>query len=214
MKNNKNSFLITKKPSFKSRDLEKGVSLTIVLILLVIISIIGISAVQISSSGTKTVTADRDLRIAWQASEAALMDAEFDILGPNMSPNQRTDVFAAGNRLEFAEGCGNSGIGQGLCLPTTSGKPVWLTANLEANNGSSPAVPFGTFTGRSFDSDGSQSGLRPHFPPRYIIEVVEDKEAFSNASHKVAKKFVYRVTSMGYGPTESITAVTQMVFRK
>lgn len=191
---------------------QNGVSLVIVLILLVIISIIGISAVQISTSGTRTVTADRDQKIAWQASEAALMDAEFDILGPNSFPGNRTEVFAAGNRLEFGEGCGLSGDGKGLCLPNTTGKPVWLTADIESDAG--PATVFGTFTGRTFDADGTKKGLRPILPPRYIIEVVEDKEAFGNASYKVAKKFVYRTTALGYGPNEDITAVTQMVFRK
>jgi len=46
-----------------------------------------------------------------------------------------------------------------------------------------------------------------------MIEVLDDPDAFGDLSIG-KKKYVYRVTAMGFGPREDIQAVVQMVFRK
>ena len=80
--------------SNKSSD-QKGASLIVVLLILVIASILGVSAIQISMMAEKSARNDRDYQIAWQASEAALVDAEFDIEGmPASSSNKRNSIFA------------------------------------------------------------------------------------------------------------------------
>jgi Tfp pilus assembly protein PilX len=52
------------------------------LLLLVIVSILGVGAAQIATMGERSARNDRDMQVAWQSAEAALMDAEFDIHGP------------------------------------------------------------------------------------------------------------------------------------
>ncbi len=189
---------------------QQGVSLTIVMILLVIISLLGIGAAQLSMMSERGARNDRDMQIARQASEAALMDAEFDIRGPGTAT--RAAVFTKNDSSAFVQGaCGTTGNSKGLCDPeTVSGKPLWLTVDFTAT--SPNAAEYGDFTSRSFDS--GTTGLKPVKKPRYIIEVLPDKNSFGDASGRADKKFVYRVTSMGFGPRADIQAVTQVLFRK
>lgn len=199
-------------PYFEHARQQRGVSLIVVLILLVIISLLGISAAQLSMMSERGSRNERDLQIAWQGAEAALMDAEFDIRGPGTS--NRMGVFTKNDSSAFVTGsCGTSDSGNsvGLCDPSTvTGKPLWLSTDLAADTPA--ATLYGTFTNRSFTAGAS--GLQPAKQPRYIIEVLPDKNAFGDASGEAEKKFVYRVTAMGFGPRADIQAVTQMLFRK
>ncbi len=199
------NYVCTESPMSKA---QRGASLMVVLILLVIVSVLGLSAAQIALLGERGTRNDRDKQIAWQAAEAALMDAEFDMRGPGTA--SRKDIFRAGNSFESIASCSNSGNTRGLCQPNQTGKPVWLSVDFTTTT--SPSAAFGTFTGRTFDA--GSSGLKPAKAPRYIIEVLEDKEAFNEATSEAPKKMVYRVTAMGFGPRVDIQAVTQMVFRK
>ena len=193
-----------------ARNAQRGISLIVVLILLVIVSLLGISAAQISLMGEKGARNDRDLQIAWQAAEAALMDAEYDMRGPGTAT--RAGVFTKNDPSAFILGdCGNSGTSKGLCNPeTVFGKPLWLTIDFTASSPS--AAEYGDFTGRSFAA--GTTGLKPNKKPRYIIEILPDKNPFGDASGKADKMYVYRVTAMGFGPREHIQAVTQILFRK
>lgn len=189
---------------------QQGMSLIVVLILLVVISILGIGAAQLSMMGERGARNERDLQMAWQGAEAGLMDAEYDIRGPGTAT--RKDLFTKNDSSAFSVGtCGNSGTGKGLCDPSTvTGKPLWLSVDLAAT--SPTAAIYGDFTSRAFKS--GNDGLQPAKKPRYMIEVLPDRNAFGDASGRADKKFVYRVTSMGFGPRDDIQAVTQILFRK
>lgn len=99
---------------------EQGMSLVIVLILLATTMILGVGAVQLSMMSERSARNDRDYQIAWQASEAALRDAESDIGGATSS---RATLFSNDNAVSFVAGCSSSGNTKGLCLPSISGKP-------------------------------------------------------------------------------------------
>ena len=190
---------------------QHGFSLITTLILLVVVTVLGIGASQIALLAEKTTRFERDAQIAFQAAEAALIDAEFDIRGPNTSANQRLSTFVTGSTVAFPEGCG-TGVARGLCFPAASGqKPVWYASTVDFTDDTSSAttVKFGDFTGRTL-STGS-SGIRPEILPHYIIEIIPDPTPGLNAS---AKPTLYRVTAMGFGPRKSTQAVLQMIFRK
>ena len=59
---------------------QSGVSLVVVLLLLVIVSMLGIASMQIAMMGERGARNDRDMQIAWQSAEAALVDAETTLL--------------------------------------------------------------------------------------------------------------------------------------
>ena len=193
---------------------QRGASLLIVMLILIVVSILGVGGAQIALMGERSARNDRDYQVAWQSAEAALLEAEFDIRGPNLNASSRQNsAFSSPNPTKylFQQDCGgaSSGVSKGLCLTATSGKPVWLTANFTSSD--SPTTEFGDFTGRAFDAGGS--GIKPAKKPRYLVELVEDTDAFSDLSIG-SKKYLYRVTAMGFGPREDIQAVVQMVFRK
>lgn len=200
-----------KAPQNRVSSGQHGFSLITTLILLVVVTVLGIGASQIALLAEKSTRFGRDAQIAFQAAEAALIDAEFDIRGPNTSANQRLATFVTGNTVAFIDGCGTD-ISRGLCLPAVTGqKPVWYASSVDFTNETSSAttVKFGDFTGRTL-STGS-SGIRPEILPHYIIEIIPDPTPGLNTS---SQPTLYRVTAMGFGPRKSTQAVLQMIFRK
>ena len=193
----------------KHRSNNSGASLILVLIILTVVSLLGVAGMQISMMSERGARNDRDRQIAWQAAEAALLDAEFDIFGPANPNPARRKIFTdqTNDDALFTSGCGTSGDIIGLCKLVNTGKPVWLTVDFTATGPSAPTTAFGTYTGRTFSS--GLVGIQPNKPPRYVIEPIEDPE-----SPTKSKSYIYRVTAMGFGPRPEIQAVTQMIYRK
>ncbi|WP_313074739.1 PilX N-terminal domain-containing pilus assembly protein [Melaminivora sp.] len=185
----------------------RGVSLIVVLVILAITSILGVSAAHLSMMTERGARNDRDMQMAWQAAEAALMDAELDLTSP--ARNGRAVAFENHDFSLFVEqGCGATGPGKGLCdARQVGGRPLWLSIDLAAQD--APATQYGEFTGSEFAS-GPQ-GLRPAGKPRYLIEALPDRTGDASGP---ARRFVYRVTALGFGPREDIQAVVQMLFRR
>lgn len=188
---------------------QRGFSLIATMIILIVVSVLGIAASQIVLTAERATRFDRDTQIAFQAAEAALLDAEFDIRGPNTSANQRMATFSDSSGVGFIDGCG-TGTARGLCMPTAAGqKPVWLTVDFTDESANARTVAFGEFTGRSY-ATGS-TGIRPEALPRYIVEVIPDTSGGQSAS---SAKALFRVTAMGFGPRKDTQVVLQMIFRK
>lgn len=181
---------------------QHGVSLIMVMMILIIASLLGIGGAQIALMSERGARNDRDMQIAWQAAEAALIDAEFDMTDSHPALSRQA-LFDGKNRTAFLEGCGNSGTSVGLCAMAASGRPAWLTVDFTDTSSSAPTTQFGAFSGRTFTT--GTTGVQPALPPRYIIELVEDPLD--------KKSVVYRVTAMGFGPRPDIQAVLQMIYR-
>jgi type IV pilus assembly protein PilX len=189
---------------------QRGFSMIVVLIILGILSLLGVAATQMTLLTERSARFDRDWQIAYQAAEAALLDAEFDIRGPNTSAASRTSTFSATGLLGFTDGCGSGTADRGLCMPAASGKAIWYTVDfMDTGALSAKTVAFGDFTGRNLDI--GTTGIRPARAPRYIIEALPDRTPGGSAS---AQRFLYRVTAMGFGPRDDTQAVLQMYFRK
>lgn len=193
---------------------QRGVTLIIVLLILVVVTVLGIGGAQIALLGERSTRYDRDYLVASQAAEAALMDAEFDIRGPNAAASavQRVDQFNQTDFGVFIPGCGTSGKSRGLCEPyADTVKPLWASVDFLDESATAPTVAFGTFTGRSFDA--GSTGVRPERVPRYIVELIDDATpGGSAAGGKVAK--MYRITAIGFGPRTDIQVVMQIALRK
>jgi type IV pilus assembly protein PilX len=194
---------------------QNGASLIVVMLILVVVSLLGVGSAQIALMSERGARNDRDQQVAWQAAEAALIDAEIDMIAPPPAPipPATTSAFAARKALfdsktesGFAVGCGTSGNSIGLCDITVSGKPAWLTADFTSTASSAPTTAFGTFTGRTFAAGGA--GIQPARAPRYIIELVPDPLGTPSDP-----TYMYRVTAMGFGPRAEVQAVVQMLYR-
>ena len=200
--------------NFNAPRRQRGVTLVIVLMLLVIVTLLGVGAARIALLGERTTRNERDYQIAWQAAEAALMDAQFDIRGPNSGSAQRVALFTPENTSNFGPGCNTSAEFRGMCAPS-EGKPVWAQVDFLDDGADAPTVAYGTFTGRAFDS--GTTGVKPARAPRYMIEVVRDQTPMGSAASNTGSKaapIMYRITSMGFGPREDVQVVLQIAFKK
>lgn len=191
----------------------RGASLIVVMLILVVVSVLGVSAIQISMMGERATRNDRDLQVAWQSAEAALIDAAFDIEGqPATASAKRNTIFDRSgiDWAKFEIGCGTSGQSKGLCQLNAVGKPAWLTVDFTSTATTAGTVAFGTFTDRTFPSGAK--GIQPAKSPRYVIEAIPDPRS-SRTRGPTTAEYVYRVTAMGFGPNENTQAVLQMIYR-
>ncbi|MDH6166175.1 type IV pilus assembly protein PilX [Variovorax boronicumulans] len=203
------------------RSPQRGFSLIVVLLLLVVSTVLGVAAAQVSLVTERSARNDRDTEVAFQAAEAALVDAETDVLGPNEDARQRLCLFSRRDVTAFVEGCGGAGDRQGLCAPVEPGaEPAWSTADLSAAGGKS--VAYGSFTGQTYFSGNAATGRRagalPARAPRYIVEAVRSRggwqaDMLQSASAEGAS-YMFRVTAVGYGMREETQVVLQTTLYK
>lgn len=172
---------------------QRGASLVIALMFLIVLTILGLVSVRSSTMQERMAGNDRDRAIAFEAAEAALRDAELDILR-NLSPESPFDAA-----------CTN-----GLCLPSTVATPNWQL------------VPWTGTTSRVYGV-ASGSGAYPldvAQPPRYIIELLPDLPAGAgnslnaNESSSTSGGTAYRITARGWGRRGTTQVMLQSVYVK
>lgn len=169
---------------------QRGISLVIVMIFLVILSVLGISAMQGSTLSSRIARNESDRNLAFQAAEAALHDAELDI------KNLRIDNSLC---LPTVTGCRAERINRGdnfvatctlgLCDPAQISSPVWEDTTKWAIGGGS--VTYGTYTGAATLPIVVQQ-------PRYLLEYFQLGDAT-----------VYRITAVGYGANSTTQIMLQ-----
>ena len=185
---------------------QRGLTLIIVMLILVVVTILGIGGAQIALLGERSTRYDRDYLVASQAAEAALVDAEADIDGAGT----RAASFTPNNLGIFPwDACGTTDpTNLGLCRPSDLARQPQLWATVNFVNGDN-SVPFGKFTGRTLRS--GNVGIQPELPPRYIIELVVDQTPPIVAAAPV---YMYRITAIGFGPRKEVQVVMQTAYRK
>ena len=211
------------KLDFKEMNLapmsQRGLSLIVVMLILIVVSVLGVGGIQISMMGERSTRNERDMQVAWQGAEAGLIDAEFYIEGlPAASTNKRNSIFKRGDvdLAKFIDNCGDSGQSIGLCGLKETGKPAWLTVDFTATGTGAKAVELGSYTGRDLPS--GVKGIQPAKPPRYVIEPILDRYGVksyrtTDPTAGSGPSYVYRVTSMGFGPNGETQGVLQMIYR-
>ena len=161
---------------------QRGISLFLVMMFLVILSILGVTAIQSSSLSARIAGNEADRTLAFQAAESALRDAEKDISGVCTS-NCRSTPISPETADIFGATCA-----LGLCLPDAT-TPVWeVKANWTTTG---RATVYGTYTGATALPVVSQQ-------PRYLIEFF-----------KLGESFLYRVSATGYGANSSTQVLLQ-----
>lgn len=196
---------------------QRGITLIVVLILLVVVTVLGIGGTRIALLSERSTRFDRDYQVAWQAAEAALIDAEYDIAGPNTSSDQRLAAFAPENEQDFVPNCGTTYATRGLCQPSATATPVWASINFMDASNTAPTVAYGSKTGFPFVSGAA--GVQPALPPRYIIERAPYTPLGGSAgivqhSSMQQPPVIYRVTSIGFGPNQQVQVLMQSTFSR
>lgn len=190
---------------------ERGAALVTVLFVLAAVLIVAVSAVHSALNAEKSARNERDRHIALQAAEAALADAERDILALDPA-TPRAAMFEPGSALGFVAGCGKGAgePGLGLCSRVEApGVPAWVGAPLASDGDDAGAVTYGDFTGARMPTG---AGTLPSRRPRYIIELMPFPQAGEDASQPAAN--FYRITAMGFGSRPATKVVLQAFYRK
>lgn len=192
------------------RQVQQGAALVVTLCVVLALMIVGVSATRAALQAEKAARAERDQRIALQAAEAALLDAERDIEGGADPGSLRAAMFAAGVADTFPDGCG-SGAGNpalGLCKRLKPPRlAAWLSLPLADTGAAVPAVDYGTFTGAVMPVG---SGPLPARLPRYIIEPLPFQRAGHDAS--LRQPGFFRITAIGFGASNSTHVVLQSFY--
>jgi type IV pilus assembly protein PilX len=213
-------------PKRSSTLVQKGFVLVTALMFLVVVTILGISIMGTNTLNERMTGYFIDRQMALQAAEAALRDAERDILYSGR----------ISGTTGFSSGCATdpTSITNGLCLPEVSttttippaadngGKPIWVALeDREADNGGwlrgvdgvGPSVQFGKYT----DDPSTILPTSLAALPRYFIEVFTMKET-AGGSLKVGfapqqSIIIYRVTAVGFGRQNTTRVVLQALYK-
>ncbi len=222
--------------SWGLRSAERGFSLIVALMMLIVIIILGISSSQMAINEERGARNDRDRQIAFQAAEAALKDGEAEILNP-ASPACGVPLqhghgratsqicFNEASGVYFVADCGAApSLGQGLCAYNAAA-PAYLSAGVNffadasGSNVSPNTVQYGQYTGAIYPSQATAAmGALPlsKYPPRYIIEIVPKNVAFDSCTGPTAAagagcKSMFRITAMGFGANANSQVVLQSI---
>ena len=198
---------------------QSGSSLVIVLIMLSVIFAMGAIGARTALFSERSARNDRDRQIAFQSAEAALLDAELDLMGPNPASNSRVCVFDSRKPGEFVNGCG-TGTQTGMCLYPSAPGQAWnaVRASYSTESGtvsSNITVMYGQFTGQTLPQTGS-SGMSAK-PPRYVIEAVRyagTGDASDAIGSGTSAEYAFLVTAMGFGTRMETQVLLQSLIYK
>ena len=171
---------------------EQGAVLITGLVFLLVLTMLGISAMSINVLEERMAGNSRDLNLAFQAAESGLRDAELDIIN-NISPASGFDASCA----------------TGLCLPPLSSTS--LAQSIDWND-TSITREYGAFTGAGpLELVSAQ--------PRYIIELLPALPANPGQSIATGIKpessgVAYRISALGIGGRSESRVILQSMFIK
>lgn len=194
-------------------------ALVFVLIILSIVFVLAAMSSRVVTLGERAARNDRDRQTAFQAAEAALSDAELDIMGPTSAGASRVSMFGT---YPASDGCSSATATRGFCgrlITDTSTKTLldtYLPILANEDSGTRAWARFGEFTGRESDfviATPSNAGALPAKAPRYIVE--KSSVNFRNRAQTAGKPFdAFIVTAIGYGLQADTRVVLQAVISK
>ena len=202
---------------------ERGVALLVTMLLLVAVLLLGASASTMALLGERSVRAERDRLIAFQAAEDALMDAENDIKSarspvviptppaPPSPPGGEDPSPPAPPAPAGPPGVGDPpppappgslGTGGAAAAPASRtapppGVPAWQLVDLASGE----ATEFGALSGAEMETG---QGTLPFRRPRYFAERLA----------RPGGGFYYRVTVIGFGNRPGTETVLQSTYRR
>jgi type IV pilus assembly protein PilX len=189
-----------------------GAALIVTLLMLIAVLMLGLSAAQIAVQDEKAARNDRDRQVAFQAAEAGLTDAEFDIENSPDAARSRSWIFTArGEGFDGACGKGAGNIHAGLCALVEEGAPpAWQSVDLLDSTVNAATARYGQFTGHVLQTG---EGAMPAMPPRYVVERLPYTQAGAAADIADVGSF-YRITAIGFGARDTTRVILQSFYRK
>ena len=183
-----------------------GTALLMCMLMIAVMTLRGMSGARIALQDERAGRNDRDRKLAFQAAEAALLDAQLDIERPLNTPRGALFGTAA---PRFPAGCG-AGVMLGLCDGVPAGA-AWQRADFtdDAATGASTAA-YGQFTGQTMQVG---MGALQQRLPRYLIEAYADRRAGAQADLSASER-IYRISAMGFGTQDNTRVLLQAWYRR
>ena len=174
---------------------QNGAALPIALLMLVILLMLGVATARLGLHSEKIGRNRYARQIAWQAAEAALLDAEYDIGNPGAPRHALFD------RGQYPDG----EIPSGLYFPTGNPQvPRWKGLGTKNNR---LGVDYGSFTAHVMQTG---TGLLSARPPRYLIEILP---RLVNQPEE-DRSMRYRISAVGFGPDPRTAIMLQSIYRR
>lgn len=169
-----------------TRVQQSGAALIVSLLMLLVMTLIGVTAMEGTVLEEKMAGNYRDRNLAFQATESALRDTE-RYISLSITGDSAFDASCTG----------------GLCLPDETGTPVW--ESLDWSN-----------TGKvlTYGIGGSDALAEVAEPPKAIIEAMnQPAPGQSLEGGSEFENHLFRITARGVGNTDSAVVMVQEVLR-
>lgn len=179
---------------------QRGATLIVSLIILLLITILGVSTIRTATLEERMASNARNKDIALQAAETAINAAEA-VIAAQTNINGYTSACASG-----------------LCSAPTSSTHRWEDATLCSNQGIWACYSSAELSNTMFtETDTAFSKA-----PRYFIELLSSYEPAGNNKNlynygseiQNTEVTVFRITAIGYGGTEDTRVVLQSTYAK
>lgn len=187
----------------RGRTTQRGVSLVTTLLFMVAALMLGVSVLSVNVMQERTIGNTKDRDLALQAAEAALRDAELDLI-------------TSGSGFAFSDACTG-----GLCTPPSQ-RATPSSSSIEqvvdwtwnANPAARPYRIYGQFAGGAqFPGTNNTDEAQP----RYVIERVGDLGTPSGESMKLgiaptSTGTGYRITARAVGARPETVVILQSMY--
>jgi type IV pilus assembly protein PilX len=180
----------------KINDLQRqsGIALITGLIFLVVLTLLGVTAMRATSLEERMAGNMRDRNLAMEAASACLRDAETDIKSSGRITGITADGVVGAGGANSSAACKN-----GFCYNGVAGfaTPVWQAFSMAA----APSVEYGTYDPNAVDIEGVSA------QPRYLIE------PFSKFIQGGKLEVLYRITCRAVGANANTQVTLQEIYR-
>lgn len=186
---------------------EQGAVLAIGLIFLVVMTLLGVTAMSTTSLENKMAGNLKDWSLALQASEGGLRDAEIDI-ATTQRVSGMTNAVAG---CQAVTSSANEKDGQCTSAPSDT-QSIWNLIDWTDSASPQYYVKYGNKTGAGTYAYIAAQGFAT--VPRYIIEPVNDhgKPGTSLVGLESNKTKTFRVTAVGYGGSTQASVMLQSTY--
>ncbi len=188
-------------PTFKNqawRRQQSGAALVVSLIFLVILTLLGLTAMQTGILEERMAGNTRDRNLAFQAAEAAMRDAEYDTHCRQAGGTKEQKLRSIGciSGMSGADTSCTEGL---CCTPSSSGLSCVEPATPVYNSLSTSGITYGYYT---LGYVNNQTFPQVSKQPQYLIE------PFVYQGHSY-----FRISTAGYGINGTTTAILQEVYK-
>ena len=194
---------------------QSGAVLVVALMFLLIITMLGVTTMQSTTSEERMAGSARDWNNALQAAEAAMRDAWYDLKSQCAPINSltRTVCNVRAPEIAGAGDFGNGGVAgtcssTGLCLPLGA-HPNYTQIDISTWSAVNP-VTFGAYTMAAGDSRLPLVAQQP----QYIIEALCTPDSTASLGGVGCPNYYYRVTARGFGGNSNTQVTLQNIIRR